>query len=114
MKKEDKIVKLETEFGVIEMNVVKEFSHKNNKYAILTEAGDCSCDNDCDCDDKDCKCDDDCCSDDKCDDSCSCGCGGYYLFKVVKDKNNKESYEQIEENEELKDIIEEVEKVLAE
>ena len=112
MEKLDNLVKFETETGeTIEMIVLKEFTNKKNKYAILMDAHGCECGDECDCED-DCKGDDKCSCGDKCDDDCDCGGEGFYLFKIEKDKDGKDVYKSIEDDSEIEEVLKEVEKVL--
>lgn len=111
MKEINKIVKFESEIGeTVELLLLKKFKCNKNEYAILMDSNECSCGDGCDCGD-DCNCGDNC----DCDDECECGCeNGLYLFKITKDKDNKELYISIEDEKEIDMVIKEADKVLNE
>lgn len=115
MEKENNLVKVEDEDGkVFDMLILKEFEHKNKKYAVLSELDCCHCDDECDCDEdsdcgckegKKCTCDEGCHSDDE---PIIC------LLEITKDKDGNEIFKSIDDENLFNELIEKADKVLYE
>lgn len=109
MEKFDNLVRFEGEDGEgFEMVILKEFEIKDKKYAVLMGIKE-ECDDECECEchehDHDCECEHDCeCDHDK----------ELFLLEITKDKDGKEVFKDIEDEEEYKRIVEEAERIIFE
>jgi hypothetical protein len=98
MEKFNNLVRFEKENGEsLEMVIIKEFDLLNKKYAVLMG------NEECDCDEHDHKCDGDC----DCDHSKE-----LFLLEVTKDNDGNEVFNDIEDEEEYKKVVDAAEKAI--
>lgn len=104
------LVKMQDEKGnEYDMLILKEFSHNNKRYAILTEFDTCNCSDEC-CDKKD--------KDHKCDShhhECNCEeepivC----LLEITKDEDGKEIFKSIDDDKLFEELASKADKILYE
>ncbi len=133
MENDNNLVKVEGEDGKeYNLLILKEFSYKKKKYAVLTEIdSQCDCDDDCHCKEGgECTCGDDChckeggectCGDDchckeggecTCGDDCCCNEDSIFILEIAKDKDGSEIFKSIDDEKLFNEIIEKADELI--
>jgi uncharacterized protein YrzB (UPF0473 family) len=94
MEKEIKMVTITDDEGNnIELEVLEEFEHKGKKYVLLLEESDCTCGDECDCEEGEC--------DDR-----------IYIYEVQKDEEDNDKYIEITDEKVMEELVKTAEKLL--
>jgi hypothetical protein len=101
MDKFDNVVRFEGEDGeTIDMVILKEFDHKDKKYAVLMGVDNCSCEDNCDCgchEDEDCDCNESIC-----------------IVEELKDKDGNDMFKPIEDDKLYDELVDKADKIIFE